>query len=355
MADIAIDDNPPPKPLGTRRRRAPRTPDVPTLLDVAAAAGLSTASVSRAINRPDTVSSATRLKVGSAVAALGYVPNDAGRALASARSRLVGLALPRLDDSHWDRLIAGIEVPLAAAGYALVVVTGSRLDMAPMVRRLIEHNVEALLFPPCDGMDEALALAARHAIVAARIGPVPSEGATIGYDLAAATTNVAAFLHQLGHRQFLLLAGEPTDRFDQRACAFRTALEALAACNVVERRLPAHSIAAARAAVAPFLTAAERPTAIVCSDDPLAIGALWACEREGLGVPHDVSIVGFGDSRAAREAEPPLTSLREPIEEVGRVAAAWVLAQLAGGTAPESVVTAKLIVRGSTGSAPPMD
>jgi len=168
---------------------------------------------------------------------------------------------------------------------------------------------------------------------------------------------VAAFLYQLGHRDFLLLAGDrghvTGDLFGQRDRALKTALEAQAACNVIERRVPRHSIAAAQAAVVVALASAPRPTAIVCADDVLACGALWGCDRLGLAVPRDVSIVGFGDSQDARDAEPPLTSLREPIEDVGRAVASSVLARLTGRPAPVTAVsTAKLIVRASTGPAP---
>ncbi len=338
-----------------------------TIRDVAARAGVSTATVSRALDRPQAVRPALRDRVAEAVAALAYVPDQAARSLASRHSRLVAVLAPDLDDAGRNACIAALQQRLAAAGYAtLVELTGgdARREAAAAVA-LAGRGVEAVVavgrMPAASVRDDLahlglalvpVACGDREAEAAGGADPATPVGAwTI--DVRGAGAIVAGFLGELGHRRFGWVAAEDAAG---AAAALRAGLAgALAAAG----RPPAVTIVPTAAGAVPDLRALlagpdPAPTALVCASDALALAAVRALADAGIAVPGQVSVVGCGDLPCARHARPPLTTLRLPQAAIGTAAAEALLARLAaaGASIAGGTLLAKLVVRRSTGPAP---
>jgi len=321
---------------------------------VAAAAGVSTASVSRALNAPDTVSEMLRLRVAEAAGRLGYVADGAGRTLASRRSGLIGVLVASLAEPDYGPLLAVLERRFAAAGYFLLVCAASAETSALQGRAVIARGVEGLVLAGFQPAPELVALAASRRIPCVATGATAVEGVVnVGLELARAGETVARYLFDLGHRRFALLvpgvgAGEAAVA---RTAALRHALRTLPGSRTVEWGVAAgDAYLAARVTTGKGLDGAL-PTAIVCPDDRLAAGSLHACLAAGIAVPATLSIVGFGDSVGARQSQPPLTTLRDPAADTGWALADSVLCRLAGEPVPPPAIAVKLIVRGTTGPA----
>ncbi len=326
--------------------------------DVARAAGLSTATVSRALSRPERVRDATRARVQQAVQKLGYVPDAAGRALASGRTRTVGCVIPTLDHAIFARSTHAMQVALAAAGYQLLVASHNYNPDAEvdLVRALQQRGVDALVLVG-SVRDKALwkeLLQWRNPVLLTWVCDprLPS----IGFDNAAIAAMAARHLIDLGHRRIGMISGhtEHNDRAAARLEGLRATLKTaglkLPSDWVSQQTL---NIAGGRLGLQQLVTAKNRPTAIVCGNDLLAAGALFEAQRLGLDVPNELSICGIDNHELAAETNPALTTIALPTQDLGRIAAAQVLAALAGEPiAQQSLLPFELLVRGTTGRAP---
>ncbi len=328
---------------------------LPRLREVAEAAGVSTASVSRALNSPDSVSEALRARVDEAAARLGYVADGAGRTLASRRSGLIGVLVAALDEPERSPLLAGLERRFAEAGYFLLVCAATPAAAAHQGRAIIAKGVEGLVLAGLAPSPELLALTASRRIPCVAAGAAGTERMLgVGLDLACAGETVARYLFDLGHRRFALLVPDVDARatVGARTTALRNALHALPACTTLEWGVPqGDAYFAGRVATGAGLDRMV-PTAIICPDDRLAVGSLHACQAAGIPVPAGISIVGFGDSAGARQSQPPLTTLRDPLAEIGWAAADILLSRLAGADGGRPAIGLKLIVRGTSGPSP---
>lgn len=330
-----------------------------TLDDVAREAGVSPATVSRVLNRPETVRTALREAVRGAVDRLGYTPHGAARALASRRSQTIGAIVPTVDNAIFARCLDALQRRLDAAGYVLLLAT-TEYDPAretAEVQALLERGVDGILLV---GGERDPAIYAR---LAARRVPFvttwvydPGAGRPcIGFDNRRAARHVTNHLADLGHKIFAMIAGltRHNDRAAERVVGVREALAArglaLPAERLVERP---YAIAEGRHAMRMLLRGSETPTAVVCGNDILAIGALLECLAQGVAVPGAVSITGFDDIDLASHLQPPLTTLRVPSAAMGERAADYLVSCLAGRTTPPHVeLEVELILRGTT--APP--
>ena len=333
---------------------------LPRLEDVARQAKVSTASVSRALNSPGEVSEKLRDRVLRAVQKLGYVPHGAARALASRRSHTIGAIIPTVENAIFARGVQALQTALYDAGYTLLLAS-SDYDNARELRAL-----QSLLARGIDGLmlvGEARPGAAYQLIAAKAIPFVNtwiyrnnSRHPCIGFDNRACARQMADLLLDLGHRRIAMLSGvvRHNDRARQRVEGVQAALAArgiaLPAARLLERP---YDIDVARAATAKLLDGdGERPTAIVCGMDTLAVGALLECRARGLKVPRDVSITGFDDLELASAVDPPLTTMHVPSEEMGAAAADYLLSRIAGrACAHRRRLDATLMLRATT--APP--
>ncbi len=326
--------------------------------DVARAAGVSPATVSRCINRPEMVREDRRLRIRAAIAELGYVPHGAARALASKRSMTVGALFPRLNSLLFGSFIAPLQRRLHAEGYTLVV-SSSDYDPATeqqQISSLVSNGIDGLVLIGTNHDPEVFKLLERKAIPFVltwswdRNLPQPQ----IGFDNASAAAAVANYLLDVGHRRIGMISG-PAAGNDRAGARIRGVREALAArgCELPARNLveSPFDIKAGGKAFARLMGQPDPPTAVLCGSDIFAIGALFEARRLGLSVPEDVSVTGFDDTDLASCVVPALTSLRTPRAEMAELAARYLLGRLAGRATGSQQLETELIVRES--SAPP--
>ena len=333
-------------------------PGRPSAKDVARLAGVSTATVSRVINSPEQVDARTQRLVRDAVDKLRYVPHGAARALRSARSHMVGAVVPSFDYALYARTTSAMQAVLDAKGYSLVLAE-HHYDLGAELRtteQLIRRGVDAFVFV---GLDHDPALFAllegygRPYVLTWGVDPMRRHP-SIGFDNRAATFEMTRHLIALGHRRFGLLSAvtDGNDRASERGAGVRAAL-AQAGLALDERcaRYGPIDLAAASAMMGTLLALpkSRRPTAVVCTNDVFAVGAMVACRAQGVAIPDDVSITGCDSTDLGATQTPALTSIRTPIVEIGRAAAEQVVARLAGRPfVAFQTLGFELVSRGST-------
>lgn len=345
--------------LKARKRLQDRTVGTVTLDDVAKAAGVSSATVSRVLNRPADVREDLRVKVQAVVARLGYVPHGAARALASRRSNTIGAIIPTLDNAIFAKGIDALQRRLNAAGFVLLLASTEYVRERELVEldALIARGVDGLMLI---GADHDPALYAR--LTSKNVPYVntwaydPDAGhPCIGFDNHRAAMRIAQHLLDLGHRRFAMIAGivRHNDRAAERVAGVRAAVAARDAALPPDRLLERpYDIAEGRAAMRLLMRLPDPPTAVICGNDVLAIGAVLECLASGIDVPGRVSITGFDDLDLASHLVPPLTTMRVPCTAMGRLAAEYLLNRINGQpTAPTLELEAELILRRTT--APP--
>lgn len=330
------------------------------LTDVARLAGCAPATVSRALNNPEKVSPDKRARVESALRELGYVRNHAARALRSQRSNMVGVLIPTLDYALYARMVGAASSKFSETGLSTLIATYD-YDLDTEVkeaRLLLERGAEALVLVGDQHRNELHDMLEQFGVpyVCTYVANPQSAHPTVGFDNAAAAAKLAQHLVHLGHTKIGVVSGltQDNDRTTQRLFGIRTELVnhgiALADGMVVES---AYSIAAGRKACALLLSRNEpKPTAIVCGNDVLALGALVECHARGLNVPDDISIVGFDNLEFSLHSNPPLTTINVPAEDMGRAAAQYILGNLNGETMTlHTPVDVELILRASSAPA----
>jgi len=327
--------------------------------DVAAAAGVSGATVSRAINRTGPVSDAIRKRIEQAVAELGYVPNGAARALASHRTRVIGVVIPTLENANFAITAEGAQRYLMKRGYHILVATS---DYDPeqeweQIQSLASHGVDGIVLVGAQRdarVVEFLRSRQLPFVVTWTLADAPTP--SVGFDNAEAARRLATHLIDLGHRHIGVIAGL-TRNNDRAAARLEGISRALSDHKLVVAREMLlerpYKIVEGQLALRALMAMSPPPTAVICGNDHLAFGALIECGRQGIRVPGQLSVVGFDDLEFASQIVPPLTTVRVPAEEIGRRAAEYLVAHLCGETAPQTTeVMVSLIVRDSSGPPP---
>ena len=321
------------------------------IADVAAAAGVSTATVSRTLSDPARVGAATRDRVMEAVRATGYRANAAARSLRVRRAGAILVLAPNLANPFFNRIVVAITAVADAHGLA-VQVADSRA--APERLATLAHDGRA---------DGIVLLDASLDPAAVRAWPLPvvqlcerndGYGAPgLSIDNAAAAGLAVDHLADLGHRTVLHVEGPPGNVL---AVARRKGFLERAATRGVAAPVAGgdFSMASGAAAARGWAVSASRPTAVFCASDECAIGFLGECHRLGLHAPDDVSVVGFDDVEVSERLIPPLTTIHQPRARLGRAAAERLVAMLGGDGEPPrwEVMPAHLVVRGSTRAVP---
>lgn len=326
--------------------------------DVAQLAGVSTATVSRALNQPEQVDPETRARVQAAVSKLRYLPHGAARSLRSHRTRMVGAVVPSFDYALYARTTSALQRRLDASGYSLVLAEHD-YDLAAELRitgQLVQHGVDAFMFVGLDHDPALFAMLEDYGRPYVLTWGVDSarQHPSIGFDNRRATSEVTRHLLALGHRRIGLLSApvDGNDRARERGAGVRDALAE------VGLDLPAEWVAygtialdSARAAMARLLElpVARRPSAVVATNDVFAVGAMMACRDAGIHVPGRMSITGVDNTDLGATQTPGLTSVRTPVVEIGTAAAEQLVARLEGRAyAAQQCLPFELVRRGST-------
>ena len=337
---------------------------------------MSRTTVSNAYNRPDQLTPELRERIFGTARRLGYPgPDPAGRRLRQGRAGAVGVLLTeRLSyafaDSAAVAFLEGLARRCEDAAESLVLIPLPRGEEAAVVVR--EAFVDALcVYSLPDGHPAIRGALERHLPVVVVDGPLLKATTFVGVDDRGGARAVAAHLAGLGHRRLAVIV--PTlvqdgreGRVDEerlRAASYHNDRERLAGLRqgleaagipwrnvLLEER--SNSRASGAAAVRSLLAEVPRPTALVATTDQLALGAVRAAHELGLGLPADLSVVGFDDIPEAARSQPPLTTVRQPLVGKGTLAGDRLFALLEGRAAPDEVLPVELVVRESTGPAP---
>lgn len=331
----------------------------PVMADVARLAGVSMKTVSRVVNDAPNVRDSVRARVNDAIAHLGFRPNAAARALASQRSRVIGIVSMGSSLYGPSEQLFGLERSARDAGYSVEIVTtagGSGRDVVAAAARLLDHGVDAIaLAAPLVDVDlDAPEFREVPCVAVGDPVPVPDHVRTVVCDQRAGAASAVVHLLQLGHRTVWHVSGPCSWQSSRvREEGWREALRD--AQSPVPEPLrgdwtPSSGYAAGR-------VLAERPdvTAVFTANDHMATGLLRAFWEQGRQVPEDVSVVGFDDAPESAFLVPPLTTVRQEFGHITSRAIGELVRSIteAGRAVEESVVLpVDLVVRASSGPAP---
>jgi len=328
-----------------------------SIKEVARQAGVSIGTVSNVLNRPELVAPATRRRVLDAISRLGYVRNDSARQLRAGRSRTIAIVVLDVTNPFFTDVVRGAEAT-AEAGHAVLVVCNSGEDPARERRHLDlleEQRVQGVLITPVDdGPDSRLEqlISRGTPVVLVDRESRHHDRCSVAVDDVLGGRLAGAHLVGQGHTRVSYVGGPFAIR--QVADRHAGAAEALgdgAALRVVQT--PSLTVAAGRQAAEQLadLAPAERPTAVFCANDLLALGVLQEMTLRGLRVPQDVAIVGYDDIEYAAAAAVPLSSVRQPREQLGRTAIELLLEEVHDGALHQHrhvVFKPELVVRASS-------
>lgn len=351
------------------------TPRKARLTDVAEAAGVSKATASNVFNRPELVREEVRVRVHAAAKAIGYSgPDPKGRLLSAGRVNAIGVATGEplayfFDDPYARAMMSGIAEVCDANGVGISLVSATDDELAWSIRSAL---VDGLILFCLEGADRLVASSRERRLpfVALDFGDADGTVSAVGIDDRAGAQRAARHLVELGHRRFAVLSME----FREDGASGRATMERVRAATYAPSRdrvmgyfdvLEAAGIDTGRVpifetnsdpasitdALSALLSGPEVPTAILAQSDRIAMVALEWLEARGVAVPSRMSIVGFDGVPEAGQTRPPLTTIRQPIAEIGRRAVRMILDDT-GETRRETLDT-ELVVRAST--APPAD
>lgn len=328
-----------------------------TIQDVARAAGVSVTTVSRAFSGRRAVSPATVQAVHEASERLGYRPNSVARSLRERSTRTVGMVVPRISNPYFATLMEVIEGRLGAGGRELLL-CDSQND--PGVERtrvdaLLDRRVDGLLLVPCHSAESADTV--RHAASQVPVVQIDrfvdeAAGDYVGIDNEIGLHLVVDHLRAAGCRSFALISAEAiTSSGVTRLRAYREAVLA-AGADGADRMLLGHfEVSWGSEAARELLAAGPLPDAIVCGADVIALGVVSTLTAHGVRIPADVQVTGFDDIPFAALSNPPLTSLRQPADDIASEGVDLLLRRLDGdgGGAQHRIIRPELVVRATSG------
>ncbi len=325
-----------------------------SVFDVAKAANVSVATVSRAFNLPDLVRDDVRMRVIASAQRLGYTANPAAKALRSRKTHIVGTAIPTLDYAIFAKMINSFQDTFAQHGYMTIVLTTGFDNMKTFdkVKMLVDRGAEALLLVG-EIQDPALKQFLKESPIPAitTYSYLPDEIIpSIGFDNYSASFSMRAYLADLGHTDFALIAAAPSgnDRQRARIAGYREFIETRGLSGADNILIRPHEIRAGADAIRMILKDYPETTTVVCTSDVAAFGALSECKRLGVRIPEDISITGFDDSDYDRYLDPPLTTIAVPAKEMGAVGANMLFEALTKDIPPRTVkLDSQLVVRKS--------
>jgi LacI family transcriptional regulator len=331
----------------TSRKRA-------NLRDVAAAAGVSVATVSRVMNAPETVAEATRKKVEEAMNSLHWVPSAAARAINSGRTRFVGALVPTLDNAIFAKMLASMESRLATHRLSLVVATTDNdpAREAEKAKGLVDIGAEGLIVSGVTHAPEFYSLIERCQlpVVSTSFYDPHYQLPTIGYDNAAAARTALAHLTDLGHSRVAVVHGPSAS--NDRTQARIAGLESHSPKGDLSFYEVPLSIAGGCEAGRNVLQAEKQPTAILCLSDVLASGVLFELQRQGVSVPQEKSVMGLDDLAGSAHLFPELSTVHLPVSRMGAAAADAIAAWVETQKVPAAcLLRSDLVIRASTSAA----
>mgnify|MGYP005839761069 CR=1 FL=1 len=292
-----------------------------TILEVARAAGVSKSTVSRVLNGVP-VSEEARRRVEAAIKALNFNPNAQARGLSLRRNHLVGVVVPEIARIFYGEVLEGIESALAETGFDMIVCStrNRRGRELSLTKLLWSKRVDGLILVTPREFSPKRLRALKGEIPIVLVDGVSDSFSSISVDNFAGGFIATEHLLKLGHRRIGLILGPATKESQERLRGYRKALEAYGCPFVPELiRTGDYLFASGLRAMEELLALAERPTAVFATSDLMAIGALKAAGAHGVKVPEEMALVGFDDIEAAQWTSPTLTTVRQPLRQLGEI------------------------------------
>jgi LacI family transcriptional regulator len=349
-------DNNPKAKRRAKRSGRPRPGGGVTIHRIAAEAGVSTATVSRALNQPEKVSAEARERIQAAIKRNHFVLDGFAVGLASRRSRTIGLLIPTITNSIYASSTQAVQRVAQQNGYSVLVGVSefSPAREEVLIQKLLERRVDGLVLTGEARSAAAYEKIRRNGVPFVITWQLTGDPAlpSVSFDNRKATFAAVEHLIGLGHRRIGLICGR-TDVND-RALARREAFEECLSRHglpvvvdlIFERDF---EFVEGRSAMHAILRHRSRPTAVFCANDIQAIGAMYECQEAGVKVPEQMSIVGFDDLPISQYTHPQLTTVRVPADDMGRRATEMLLAAIDGKPGDQRVeLTTDLVVRRST-------
>ena len=334
-----------------------------TIKDIARAANVSHSTVSRALSGNSGIPEETADRIKRIAARMGYVPSAVARSLKTNRSQVLGVIVSRIDDPFFSEILQGIEDVLQAEGYSLFVAASNRdgVREKTIARTMLEHRVDGLIVGTTQFGEEHYNLLRQSGLPIVAVGNRELNGLknTVYHDDFYGCSEVARHLIELGHRQIGFLGNARAERTTEgRLKGFQQEMKAA--------RLPIRKeeifvteldqIQGGEAGAQYFMNLPERPTAIMCFNDMMAIGVMKTFRNAGVRIPQQVSVVGFDDIPFAAYTAPSLTTFAQPKYQLGYEAAKMMSRLLhmdsneAPKESPAKMLRGELIIRETTSS-----
>jgi LacI family repressor for deo operon, udp, cdd, tsx, nupC, and nupG len=331
-----------------------------SIRDVARLAGVSIATVSRCLNDPARVRAATRARVEDAIRKTGYSPNTLAQSFRRGKTHVIMVVVPSVGDPFFTAVMSGIRTVADSRGYSLLInetqlntmtadevgtmVVSRQADGIALLASLSPFGTEVL----SARSHRALPIVIGFETVSAELTGFPG----VHIDNLEAAREATAYLLSLGHRRVAFVRGSASTLLTRdRERGYRAAMAE--AGKVVEDGWVADgelTLSGAIRATRRLLGHPRRPTAIFCANDEMAMGCYHAVKLAGLAIPRDISVVGFDDIRYAGVLDPPLTTVRQPADEIGKRVMRRLLTEIEQGRGRSpgtEIVPHRLIVRGS--------
>jgi LacI family gluconate utilization system Gnt-I transcriptional repressor len=310
-----------------------------TLEEVAQLAGVSTMTASRALSQPQLVSEMTRTKVEKAVAALGYVPNRAARALASSQSRVIVVLVPSLSNVVFTAVLDGIHDAIEGGQYQLLIgnTRYSDAEEEKLLRTYMQSNPDGILLSGMSHSEQVSTMLAssRIPIVSMMDLAADEEQLSVGFSQLDAGHAMTRHLIDKGYRKIAFIGAQLDERTLRRADGYRQAMQAAGLADPrLEVMVPEPStIALGADLMRQALETLPDCDAVFCCNDDLAHGAIYYCQRHNIRVPQEVAIAGFNDLPASAWMVPSLTTIDTPRYRIGYESASLLL-DVIGGRRP---------------------
>lgn len=323
-----------------------------TIRDIARAADVSVATVSRTLNGFDNVAAATRDRILKIAGTLDYVPHSSARALSTRRTDTIGVLLPDLYGEFFSELIRGIDLAARARGLHLLLSSshGDPLEAAAALRAM-RSRVDAIILMSPQARKNLLGPGSVAGVPVVLLGSCPGSeaGPSFVIDNYAGAFEITRHLLQAGRRRIAFVAG-PWDNVEarERLRGYRAALDQTGAAGA-ERIVDGDFCEESGRRAGQAIAGAGLPDAIFCANDMMAIGCLEALREKGVRVPEDIALAGFDDIPISRYVNPPLTTAAVPIADIARQALECCADIIAGrAVANKRIFKPELVIRAST-------
>ena len=329
-----------------------------TINQVAKMAGVSTATVSRALNKPETVSEALKKKIERIIKKIGYIPNAGARSLMLKRTGSMGVIVPTLDNAIFAQGLEEFQRQLSQSGYQMLVGSTNydpEIEYQQM-RNLLLQGVEGIAMFGSSQKLELIRLLRTRKLPYIHIGTLdtPLNGYAAGFDNKKAIQLGVEYLVQVGHRNFGMIAGK-TENNDRARDRVDGVVELLKRNRIFLKKesiieVP-YQIQDARIALKKLLQINPKISAVVCGNDVLAIGALLEAQSQGIKIPYQCSILGFDNLELSRHIQPSLSTIHIDAIGMWSKAAHHLMSQINGiNRLPRKILAdVSLVIRDSTG------